>query len=423
MLPDPEEEPSLCADIPDGACVAVPRSFALNAASGGCSKLAEQLAGPGVVLTLLLDAVGAPVAFAGALEPLRRGLATLPQLALAPVVRAAPRRTRVWATAAYGQAAALVALVLGAAWTSGAVAGAVVLACVAVFSVLSGLASSAFSDVVGKTVPRPVRGRLLAVRSGAGGLATVSVGAALGGTLGGADRWTYLALVAAAAALWALSGALFGAIPEPPGATEGGGSPLRSARRGIGAMRRDAWFAWFTAVRILLVAVELAVPYFTLAARDSSTGGTVGFLILAAGLGQVLGGPLWGRITDRVSARRTFLLAGSVAVVAVGLTLASVEVGVGVLAPYAAGVLLATVARTGVRIARKTYLVNAAPADDRSLYTAASNSVTGVAMLAFAAVGVLAQSAGVAAALYAVGVCTLLGMALATRLPTAAQVR
>jgi hypothetical protein len=157
-------------ELPTTARGQVPRSFGLNAASGGCSKFAEQLASPGVVLTLLLDAVGAPVALAGVLEPLRNGLSTLPQLVSAPAVRAVPRRSRVWAAAAFGQALALAALVLSAATTSGVLAGVLVLVFLGMFSVLSGVASAVFSDVVGVTVPRGLRGRLLGMRTGLGGL-------------------------------------------------------------------------------------------------------------------------------------------------------------------------------------------------------------------------------------------------------------
>jgi len=66
---DDATEGSVCEGIPDEACTDAPRNFALNAANGAATKTAEQLASPGVVLPLLLAAVGAPVALAGALEP------------------------------------------------------------------------------------------------------------------------------------------------------------------------------------------------------------------------------------------------------------------------------------------------------------------------------------------------------------------
>lgn len=62
---DDASEGSLCEGIPEAACIDAPRNFALNAASGACTKPAEQLPSLGVVLPLLLAAVGAPIGLAG----------------------------------------------------------------------------------------------------------------------------------------------------------------------------------------------------------------------------------------------------------------------------------------------------------------------------------------------------------------------
>jgi hypothetical protein len=70
---DDASEGSLCDGILEDACTDAPRNFALNAANGACTKTAEQLASPGVVLPPLLAAVGAPVGLAGALATCDRG--------------------------------------------------------------------------------------------------------------------------------------------------------------------------------------------------------------------------------------------------------------------------------------------------------------------------------------------------------------
>src|SRR5690606_36474775 len=146
-----------------------PRNFALNAANGAATKTAEQLASPGVVLPLLLANVGAPVWLSGALEPVRRGASLLPGLVVSGRMRAFERRKGFWVAAGLVQALTLVVMALAAASLDGGVAGVVVLVMLTVFSLASGAGSVAFGDVMGKTIVRRRRGRLLGLRAAAGG--------------------------------------------------------------------------------------------------------------------------------------------------------------------------------------------------------------------------------------------------------------
>ena len=56
------------------------RSYLLNVANGACTKLAEQLASPGLVLPWLLGAIGAPAGLAGLLMPVKQAGSLAPQL-------------------------------------------------------------------------------------------------------------------------------------------------------------------------------------------------------------------------------------------------------------------------------------------------------------------------------------------------------
>lgn len=75
--------------------------------------------------------------------------------------------------------------------------------------------------------------------------------------------------------------------------------------------------------------------------------------------------------------------------------------------------LVAVVAQEGVRLGRKAYPVNAAPPGERPLYVALANTIIGVVMIALAVLGGLAEAAGVSAAVGAVLVLSLLGVAAA----------
>ncbi len=62
-----DDEGRTCEAIPESACQQAPRNFVLNTMNGSVTKLAEQLASPGMVFPWLLTALGAPGAMAGLL--------------------------------------------------------------------------------------------------------------------------------------------------------------------------------------------------------------------------------------------------------------------------------------------------------------------------------------------------------------------
>ena len=106
-----EEDDRACEAIPEEACQEVPGNFLLNALNGASTKLAEQLASPGLVLPWMLGAVGAPAALVGFLVPIRRAGSLLPQLAIAGRIRAHARRKWFWVGAGAVQAVALAAMI------------------------------------------------------------------------------------------------------------------------------------------------------------------------------------------------------------------------------------------------------------------------------------------------------------------------
>lgn len=139
---DEDAEGSACEDILEEACQKVPRSFLLNFSNGAATKLAEQFASPDLVLVWLLGVLGAPVFFSGMLEPVRRGAAMFPQLAISGRMRAYAKRKWFWVGAGITQASALLIMLVAALTLTGGLAGAVVVGTLLVFSAASGVGSS-----------------------------------------------------------------------------------------------------------------------------------------------------------------------------------------------------------------------------------------------------------------------------------------
>ena len=231
-----DDEGRACEAIPDSACHEAPRNLVLNVLNGSATKLAEQMASPGLVLPWLFSSIGAPTALAGLLVPVKQAGSLLPQLAVAGRIRAFPKRKWFWVGAGATQATLLALIVPAAMLLPAVAAGWIMVALLALFSVASGVGSVAFKDVLAKTIPKGKRGRLLAARATFGGLLTLVAGGTLRlYVVDGQSLVPYLVLIAGAAVLWGVAAILFAGIMEEDGATEGGGvMPWRRPWPGFG---------------------------------------------------------------------------------------------------------------------------------------------------------------------------------------------
>ncbi len=426
-LSDDDGQQRACSDLPEEACRHAPRSFVLNAANGACTKLAEQLGSPGLVLAWLLENVGAPVALVGWLEPLRRGGSMLPQLAVSAQIRARRIRKWLWVGAGLVQAAALAAMAAAAVGLGGVAAGVAILVLLAVFSVASGVGSVAFSDVVGKTVDKGKRGQLLAVRASVGGALTLVAGVGLRLGVGEeAGVWLYVGLLLSAAALWAVAAALFAGIGEHPGETEGGANALSEVRAAGHLLAESGGFRRYLLARSVLLPVELAIPYYALHSRRLGLEARdLGVAIVAVGIANLLSSPLWGRTADRVSSRLVMMLGGLVSAAATGVALgldAWAPDGVQAVA-YAPVFFLAGLAIAGIRLGRKTYLVDATEVRTRSLYVSLANTLIGALTFAWGLLGLLADVTSIRTLLLVLLGIALAGTTAARFMPEASDMR
>ncbi len=416
-----DEDARVCKDIPESACRHLPRNFFAYLVSNFLTKVADELASARLVLPWLLGAAGAPAAFVGFLVPIREAGALLPQLLVAAYIRRLPRRKGVWIVGALLSAVALAVMALVSGNLSGVAAGWTVLALLSLFSLARGLCSVSAKDVLGKTVSKTRRGRLMGYSAAAAGVVTLLIGGGVelfGARTQGMEFFALLLL--AAAGTWLLAVVLFAAIVEAPGATEGGGNALVAALHSLALLRSDVELRRFVVARALLLSVALAPPFYVLLAQQRSAGVTgLGLLIIASGLASSLSAPLWGRMGDR-SSRRVMVI-GAAAAGSLGLATWMLDTaGLPLMdSPwtYAGLFLLIAVFHSGVRLGRKVYLVDMATQESRSAYVAISNTVIGAAMLAGGAVGVLADLLQSAAVIAILGLVALFAAFYIARLP------
>ncbi len=115
------------------------------------------------------------------------------------------------------------------------------------------------------------------------------------------------------------------------------------------------------------------------------------------------------------------MAAGGGLAAAVGLTAALVwwlapQGGPWVPAVFGALYFVLTVAHTGVRLGRKTHLVDMATGDQRASYVAVSNTLIGIVLLLGASVGFITDTLGPAASVLVLALLAGAGALLCLRL-------
>jgi MFS family permease len=417
-----EEDARVCRDIEEEACRVVPGNFLLQVATQFFTKLGDAIANPKTVLAWMLSALGAPGVFTAFLVPIRESGSLIPQLMIASFVRQQPVRKWTFVVGCLLQGLAVLGMAAVAMTLTGTAAGVALIAALIVFSLARGLCSVASKDVLGKTVPKTRRGRVSGWSESLAGAITIAVGVILLLDLGeDGSMATYLVLLAVAGGLWFFAAGVYSLIRELPGATDGGGNALNDALKRLRLLTADAPFRRFVIARSLLLCSALSAPFFIMLAHEQTEGAllVLGLFVIADGLAKLVSAPFWGRFADS-SSRRVMILAGT-ASAGVGLVLVSIVQ----LSPtaaasqwlYPAFFFFLAIAHAGVRLGRKTYLVDLAGGNKRTDYVSVSNTVIGVVLLLTGSIGALTIVIPVTGVILILAGMGLAGAWLSARLP------
>ncbi len=419
-----DEDARVCKDIPAQACNDQPHNFFAYLTANLLGKVADEIASAKLILPWLFSALGVPAAFVGFLVPIREAGILLPQLVVAAMIRHLAIRKWVWVAGASLSALSLGLMGLAGLNLTGTIAGWLLISALVVFSLSRGLCSVSAKDVLGKTVSKSRRGRLMGISAGISGLFTLGIGLYIE-TLGRDTGPALLSgLLLLGALMWLPAILSFASLREQPGATEGGANALDTARENLALLVRDINFRRFVITRSLLLGVALSPPFYVLIAQQNSTGlAGLGLLIIAVGLADSISAPIWGRLADR-SSRRVMVMAAALAGL-LGVLLWLLESNASTLLanPWIMALiyLLLIVAHCGVRIGRKVYLVDMAGETNRAAMVAVSNTVIGVVMLAAGLIGVVATLTGPGTLVLLLAMVSFLAAFYAWRLPDVSQ--
>lgn len=416
-----DEDARACRDIPDEACRDQPENFLIHLVSSSATKIADELASAKLVLAWLMATLGAPAVLIALLVPVRESGALLPQLAVAGYLRRTPRRKWFWVAGSLVQGLSVMGMGLVAVTLEGGAAGWAIIVLLVVFSLARGVCSVAHKDVLGKTIDKRRRGTVMGYAGAIAGVATLAVGGVIALWRGAqVGPWLFLALLGVAGMLWVLGALSFAALREQRGATEGGANALAEALRSLGLLFSDADFRRFVITRGLLLSTALSLPYYVLLAQERAADAAgLGVLMVASGLAASISAPVWGRLADRSS--RLTLVASAVLAAAAGLGLFVLTSWEGPAAagfPLIAGLFLTiNVAHSGVRLGRKTFLIDLATEKTRAAYVAVANTIIGLLLLLGSLFGLVAEALGTRYVVLLLALGALTAAASAWRLP------
>jgi len=418
-----DEDARVCRDIPDDACREQPRNFFIHIGSLIASKTGDRLSSPKLVLSWLFTSLGAPTFMLGLLVPIRESLSLIPQLFVARAIRRVGVRKWFWVAGSVVQGLAVAAMAAVALSLHGAPAGWSILGMLVVFSLARGVCSVAEKDVLGKTISKSRRGTVTGYASSVAGAITIVVGfMALALKPGEQGLILFVGLLVIAGALWILAALIFSRLEEYSGATEGGGNAIAEALRQMHLIREDRDLRQFLVVRTLLLSTALVAPFYVSIASQHSGGALTQFgaMLIATGAASFLSAPAWGRLADRSSRQvmaRAALLAGVSGVVTAGLA-HTPDLPYPAIA-FSATYFLLNIAHAGVRVGRKTHLIDIATAENRASYVAVSNTFIGVMLIVGGTFGGIASLAGPTAVILLLSAISFIAAGAAWRLKEA----
>lgn len=371
------------------------------------------------MLAWLVGALGGSAAAIGLLVPIREAFALLPQLFIGHRVRQMAIRKYVWALASAAQGLAVAGIAVVALTLEGPVAAWTIVGLLLSFAIARSFASVSYKDVLGKTVSKSRRGAVTGTSASAAAAVVLAFGALL------ALGWIPLTVPAigvtllVAGGLWLLAGFLFARLAEERGATEGGAEPGSTALKSLRVVREDPQLLRFVITRSLLTVTAVAPPFLLqLSGGGERRLGDLGPFVIAAGIATIVGGRLWGGLSDR-SSRKVLIGAAGASALLFSIAGAGTWFDARFLANawVAAGLLfLVMLAYQGVRLGRSTHLVDMTDQDRRAVYTAASNTIVGVVILLTGTFGALSELIGLAGLFVAFAALSLIALLVATGL-------
>jgi MFS family permease len=304
----------------------------------------------------------------------------------------------------------------------GVTAGWIIIGLLVLFSLSRGLCSVASKDVIGKTIPKSRRGRLNGYSTAVSGVLVILAGLFLMFKSKQDPGIAFYAwLLFFAALLWVLGALIYSRIRELPGETSGGGNAFREAMLRLKLLKTDKPFRNFVISRSLLLCSALTAPFYVVLAQQylGKDLYLLGLFILANGIASSLSAPFWGRMADTSS--KGVMVRGALITALLGILFFVVMTWIPPIREfswlYPLAFFILGIAHSGVRLGRKTYIIDMAGGNKRTDYVAVSNTVIGLVLLLTGGISALASFISPQGIILILSIFGLLGALTSHRLP------
>lgn len=419
-----EKGTRVCKDITDDACKHVPKNYFLIIFSNTFTSLGDTLSNPKTVLTWLMSYVSAPVYLISLIVPIRESGSMVPQVAIAKYINTKPIRKWLWVIGSLIQFLAIASIGLIALNFKGSTAGWLIILAIVIFSLARSVCSLSSKDVTGKTIPKTRRGRLKGYTVSISGILVLVAGLYILYTSNNGEATVsfYSNLIFFASITWLVSALIYSRIKEFPGETNTKDSKNKTTFISkLKLLKTDTHFRDFVITRSLLLCSALTAPYYVILAQKhvGKESYLLGLFIIAKGIASIISSPFWGKLADKSSKNVMALavLIASVLGIFTFIIISYFETLKSINWIYPVAFFILGVAHGGVRLGRKTYIVDMATGNQRTDYVSVSNTVIGLILLVTGGLSALVSLISIEGVVLVLSLFGLLGAYKSYKLP------
>lgn len=385
---------------------------------GLITQISDVLSSTKTILVWVMNGLGAPVFLTALLVPIRESGSMLPQVFLVKFFSQRSKRLPLWIMGARIQAASLIIIGIASLFLKGTIIGIIVVILVALFSFGRSLCSLSSKDIIGRTIPKKIRGSLTGYTQAISGAAVLVLG--LWFQVANFEITILSYIIITAGILWLLASYIYSYLVEP--ATEIMSDTSNSLSKLLSTLKSDTTLQRFIIARALLLCSALTTPFYVMLAQQSGIEslGVLGLFIIVTGIAGIVSAPFWGHLADH-SSGKVMAYAGFMSSLLVVLVIAAPYIYPLISVSwlfYTLIIFLVTVAHNGVRIGRKTYIINSAEGEKRLHYISISNTLIAIVLLF---VGLLSSALATLSLSLALGLLSIMGLVgsyLSYRLPS-----
>lgn len=380
--------------------------------NGAMFGFVDSAASPYLVLPLFVNALGGSNLLIGLLPAIANGTWYFPQFLISHRLQRLPRKIKVYATAGFIRIVCWALLIVATfvlAQSNPALLLALFFLFYTIYGLAAGFAGTPFMDIVAKTIPTERRGSYFGNRDLVGALMAIAAGWVVNYFLSPdlaaifPSNFGFLFLIVGSTVVIGLGA--FSLIAEPAGIVPTDQITFReqlyAARQMVSANRG---YRRYLLTRIVLAIADIATPFYAIYAIKilQIPAETVGAYIGIATISSLITNPLLSRASDRRGNRivligaATGMLIMPIIALVFGLLPPSAALGL----PFGVMFIVSGITRTAANISYPSYLLEIAPASERSLYIGFTNTMLGIATFIPVIGGVLLDLFGFRAVLF-----------------------